>query len=107
MVFALFLGVFTGSPQGAVHSCEDGLDNDGDGLIDALDADCLMSGPGFPSENGWNVCPFGVGCGSFPFGFQCADGLDNDGDGWIDHEDSVFNENALAPSCDNNGDLTE
>ena len=57
MVFALFLGVFTGSPQGAVHSCEDGLDNDGDG--------------------------------------------------WIDHEDSVFNENALAPSCDNNGDLTE
>ncbi len=46
-------------------SCEDGLDNDGDGLIDEADPGC---GPADPDDES-------------P---QCDDGVDNDGDGGID-----------------------
>ncbi len=46
--------------------CQDGVDNDGDGLIDfANDPGCL--GPKWPLENP-----------------QCDDGFDNDGDGLTD-----------------------
>jgi hypothetical protein len=41
--------------------CSDGIDNDGDGLIDSADPDCSTG--------------------------TCTDGLDNDGDGWMDMDD--------------------
>jgi hypothetical protein len=57
-----------------VPYCADGLDNDGDGLID------FPEEPGCESEldhDEQDGCP-GPGCP------QCADGLDNDGDGLTD-----------------------
>jgi len=58
--------------QGTVHRivparpCDDGLDNDGDGLTD------------FPADPG---CKDATGLREEP---QCDDGLDNDGDGRVD-----------------------
>ena len=53
---------------GARPGCDDGIDNDGDGLVD-------MADPG---------CPFP--CAS-PENPQCDDGIDNDGDGLVDFAD--------------------
>jgi hypothetical protein len=50
-------------------ACSDGIDNDGDGLID------------FPEDPG---CPFEMGVEEDP---ECDDGLDNDGDGLVDFDD--------------------
>ncbi|MDM9630611.1 hypothetical protein [Robiginitalea aurantiaca] len=50
-----------------VELCADGIDNDGDGLIDCEDLDCETS-PECIAE-------------------ICDDGLDNDGDGLTDCED--------------------
>lgn len=51
--------------------CEDGSDNDGDGLIDIADPGCAFSG----------------GKSEFPDPAACQDGADNDGDGLIDLDD--------------------
>lgn len=60
---------------GLTFECGDGLDNDGDGLIDQADLQCF--GP-TDAES-----PEGIrGVSSV-----CADGLDNDGDGLVDHDD--------------------
>ena len=48
-------------------NCADGVDNDGDGLVDCKDPDC----PACPPP----ACPPGQ---------ECCDGIDNDGDGKID-----------------------
>ncbi len=53
------------------NECDDGTDNDNDGLIDMVDPGCIFSGGG--SE--------------FPDPAACQDGKDNDGDGLIDLED--------------------
>ena len=53
------------------EECNDGIDNDGDGLIDCNDPDCQ-----FPP--------------AIEQGCNCADGVDNDGDGKID---------SLDPKC--------
>jgi hypothetical protein len=54
---------------GAFVACDDGIDNDGDGLVDfAEDPGCETALD--PSELG---------------SFECDDGIDNDGDGWTDH----------------------
>lgn len=47
-------------------NCADGIDNDGDGLVDCIDPDCPPCKP---------VCPPGK---------ECCDGIDNNGDGKID-----------------------
>jgi hypothetical protein len=92
----------------AVSQCRDGIDNDGDGLID------LGSDPGCTSPNdnaeldnlpqcadgsdndqdGLIDFPTDPGCDSptdilesIRASTQCADGLDNDNDGWIDFPD--------------------
>ncbi len=52
--------------------CNDGFDNDGDGLIDAADPGCELNGD---LEAPDPVIP------------QCADGEDNDGDGLVDGDD--------------------
>jgi hypothetical protein len=62
----------TGAVDSAIPlpSCSNGLDDDGDGWIDADDPDCVVS----DRESG-------LGSGA------CNDGLDNDGDGRIDAAD--------------------
>ncbi|MBA2347597.1 MAG: hypothetical protein H0V81_04810 [Solirubrobacterales bacterium] len=74
---------FTGNPctlaAAPAPQCSDGVDNDGDGRIDAQDPGCL-SGPGGsfnPQDNDETD-------GARP---QCSDGVDNDGDGRIDAQD--------------------
>jgi hypothetical protein len=59
--------------------CDDGIDNDRDGLIDCDDPDCEFIPP----------CITGGGSGlpPIPFEFQCDDGIDNDRDGLIDCDD--------------------
>ncbi|MCL7486958.1 MAG: choice-of-anchor F family protein [Desulfobulbaceae bacterium] len=59
-------------PGGTEQFCTDGLDNDGDGLIDCADPDC----------EGIEMC------GPEGKGDTCSDGYDNDGDGQIDCYDS-------------------
>lgn len=63
----LFLAIIAITAEAAVTTeiCDDGIDNDGDGLIDAADPDCIQ--PPQPEI--------------------CDDGVDNDGDGLVDHED--------------------
>ena len=100
-----------GAPQ-----CSDGIDNDGDGLIDYNDPECHNGGvvtpdtylPSNETENAFGgVC---ATCGSTPVpptppstsgggGHQaiCEDGLDNDGD-------VVFD--ATDPGCHTDGDAT-
>lgn len=53
-------------------TCNDGIDNDGNGLIDAEDPSCYT-----PYMNEGEIFPDA----------QCADGIDNDGDGLIDAQD--------------------
>ena len=60
------------------EDCDDGQDNDGDGLVDCDDPDCIND----PS------------CQAEPE--DCDDGIDNDGDGLVDCEDPDC---ALDPSC--------
>ena len=76
-------GLFVLTPNlSAVGRCDDGLDNDGDGLIDSADPACRDAA--WPRESS-----------------QCQDGLDNDGDGFIDFDGgvSIFGDDvALADS---------
>ena len=53
------------------ENCNDGIDNDGDGLVDCNDPDCV-----FPP--------------TIEQGCNCEDGIDNDSDGKID---------SLDPDC--------
>jgi hypothetical protein len=55
-------------PPKTETNCTDGIDNDGDGLVDSKDPDC----PAVPPT------------GQCPPGQECCDGKDNDGDGKID-----------------------
>ena len=57
-------------------ACADGLDNDGDGLVDMDDIGC---------ESEFDDDEFNEPVEPIP---QCSDGLDNDGDGLVDMDDS-------------------
>lgn len=71
-------GVQVGTGGGG-GECSDGIDNDGDGDIDARDRGCTTGGtynPEDPTEGSTgNTTP------------QCADGRDNNGDGLADYPD--------------------
>lgn len=63
-------------------NCSNGIDDDGDGLIDCADPDCYSS----------NVCLVEI----------CDNGIDDDGDGWIDCSDSeCFSLAVCIEICDN------
>jgi len=69
--------------------CNNGIDDDGDGLIDCEDGDCFAS----------NQCTVEI----------CDNGIDDDGDGWVDCSDTeCFNLSFCVEICDNgiddNGD---
>ncbi len=74
--------VRTGTGAGGKPQCSDGVDNDGDGLIDANDPGCL-SGPG-GTYNPADDDEADAAAAAKP---QCSDGVDNDGDGKIDAQD--------------------
>ncbi|MEZ4268609.1 MAG: hypothetical protein R3F39_19810 [Myxococcota bacterium] len=91
--------------------CSDTLDNDGDGLTDAADADCY--GEGDTTESGGVTArPAGAAPAATNGAVAyCADGLDNDGDGLTDAEDPACTDNDAGealPQCadglDNDGD---
>ncbi len=65
----------------SLPQCSDGIDNDGDGLVDMNDPGCAS-----PSDNSE--------ANSLP---QCSDGIDNDGDGLVD-----MNDPGCASPSDNN-----
>jgi len=78
-------------------NCSDGIDNDGDGLVDCNDQDCQLD----------PVCQLPT------FETDCADGVDNDGDGFIDCADSDCDADPIcqpppvedcADGVDNDGD---
>jgi hypothetical protein len=74
-------------------ACQDGKDNDKDGLVDIEDPNCHKGGD---LNNEYVPKHFSESENPFDFDFVCSDGLDNDGDGTIDIED---------PNCHKGGDL--
>ena len=104
-----------GGPTGETI-CDDGIDNDNDGLVDCDDADCdgfpECVGPGFEfsCDNGIDDDFDGLtdcddpDCAWMPEcmpGFEdCTNGIDDDGDGLVDcaDEDCLFD-----PTCDAGG----
>lgn len=81
------------------HTCNDGIDNDGNGLIDAEDPSCYAP---------W------MNEGEIFADAPCADGIDNDGDGLIDAQDPDClwrnygaedgSDNSCSDGIDNDGD---
>ena len=69
------VGTMSCSDRSQIDDCNDGIDNDGDGVVDLVDPGCTLNGT---SEE--------------PDPVACNDGIDNDGDGLID-----FGED---PGCD-------
>lgn len=85
-------------------ACDDGIDNDGDGLIDMADSGCTNT-----TDNDEYNAPI--------IEPACNDGIDNDGDGLVDladsgcanaSDDDEYNAPAPLPACndgiDNDGD---
>ncbi|HLT17646.1 MAG TPA: hypothetical protein VK007_13175 [Acidimicrobiales bacterium] len=79
---------------GDLPECSDGIDNDGDGLIDIDDPECHTDGdpdnPDSYDPDDDDEGPDGGGDGP-----GCSDGIDNDGDGLVDIDD---------PDCHTDGD---
>jgi hypothetical protein len=85
-------------------TCTDGIDNDGDGLIDGADTGCDAIDADADGFNGAVERALGSNPGdvnskpeSLLVGGSCADGIDNDGDGNIDAKDS----GCSLPNTDN------
>ncbi len=73
-----------------VPDCQDGYDNDGDGLIDHDGGGQVNSDPG---------CDDALDESEFSLAFACDDGIDNDGDGLVDFPEE--------PGCGSLTDLSE
>ncbi len=71
-----------------VSNCEDGEDNDGDGLVDCDDPGCfeVVQCGGDVVDDFWER------------GGQCDDGVDNDGDGLVDLDDTEDCQDLQDPS---------
>ena len=104
-----------------VEDCDDGVDNDGDGLVDCFDPACCteppcVAGPcaedcGDSLDNdgdGDTDCADSDCIGTETCPEDCSDGVDNDGDALVDNDDPDC-ETSFAESCDdsidNDGDL--
>jgi len=75
---------YCGGDGPAPMLCADGIDNDGDGLVDMQDPGCNSAQDNTESPD--------------PAPMQCADGIDNDNDGVVD---------LMDPDCDTASDNTE
>ncbi|MEJ2500678.1 MAG: multiheme c-type cytochrome [Campylobacterales bacterium] len=93
----------SGSGSVAPAACDDGIDNDGDGLVDLEDPGCTD----VSDNNEFNEAA--------PLPAACEDGIDNDGDGLVDLSDPGCTDasdsdeyNEPLPECsdgiDNDGD---
>ena len=71
LLLFFILPAFIANAQQTFENCYNGIDDDGDGLVDCADANCA-----FASE-----------CSSESANFNCSDGIDNDGDGKVDCTD--------------------
>lgn len=83
-------------PVDAVETCQDGIDNNGDGVFDQRDPLCVKYG----------IEATQLDCVQRD---ECADGVDNDGDGQVDQDDAGCQEAQVglrlhregrAPECD-------
>ena len=107
----------------AVEICNDGNDNDSDGLTDCADADCTVSSstisPEICDDGRDNDCDDTIDCGdsdcelatNCPQAEICNDGADNDMDGSLDCNDSDCSQQPLCnpkeicnDNIDNDGD---
>ncbi|MDP2926412.1 MAG: hypothetical protein Q8N99_08595 [Nanoarchaeota archaeon] len=76
------------TPQPLQPECNDGRDNDNDGLVDLADLGCINSSDNDESNCGDSVCEGGETwqtCSADCLVPQCADGIDNDNDSKIDY----------------------
>jgi hypothetical protein len=100
-------------------NCYNGIDDDGDGLVDCFDGDCsghIVCNIEFICDDGIDNDGDGfIDCADQPdcpacVGEICGDGIDNDGDGLIDCQDrddcgaSTLCENDCGDGVDNDGD---
>ena len=74
--------------QVTIENCKNGIDDDGDGLIDCADT---------------FQCAGETDCGFEERNFNCTDGIDNDGDGDIDGDDSDCNSQTPQDEICGNG----
>ena len=89
------------SEQGLVPACRNGLDDDGDDLVDALDPDCHDRDDDDESDaTGAARVTRPTAAPAFDGAAPCDDGIDNDGDGQTD-----FPADLACASADDNGEL--
>jgi hypothetical protein len=122
IIMSLFLfSCAGGSTSGDVEICDNSLDDDGDGKIDCLDADCNS----FAGCSGTEICDNNqdddgdldvdcadsdcfthAHCTGASTETSCTDNIDNDGDLDIDCADSdcVNHHTCIDEICDNNQD---
>jgi LPXTG-motif cell wall-anchored protein len=92
------------APKETGAQCADGIDNDGDGLIDKADPGCHSDNNAKnddsynPKDNDETDKKAGTGGSGNETGTQCNDKKDNDGDGLIDAKD---------PGCHVDNDLSK
>ncbi len=72
--------------ENSANYCGDGIDNDGDGLIDCGDAGCSGIAHG-PTIGSMGAAPYA--CGAESGAIACHDGADNDSDGGADCFDTA------------------
>jgi LPXTG-motif cell wall-anchored protein len=84
-------------PETSKTQCSDGVDNDGDGKIDAKDPGCHVGGTLQGAYNAADDDESDDNTGGSS-GTECSDKKDNDGDGKIDASD---------PGCHENNDINQ
>ena len=85
-------------------NCEDGLDNDGDELVDTADPACQQPGCQ-PSTQQPNKCNEEDDGGGAPD--DCADGIDNDNDGFTDADDPDCQEGGSGDEVNDDSELDD